>query len=188
MVTLYGRGPDETALRPFHGERVRVAHVVPGGLASCRNVSAMRNSSSTLRSGDPDHMPPDARAPAAREKHHHGGQTIAPYSGSIAGAPEATQLPALATERSPQPVHHEQRRSAGHEPERPKRCSGKVLGLIRLPSVPFLGAFSVGALPSPDSYQPVDESGRKMMGLGEATIVYPTRAPQSVRHPAVRCD
>jgi hypothetical protein len=26
----------------------------------------------------------------------------------------------------------------------PKRCSGKVLGLIRLPSVPFLGAFSVG--------------------------------------------
>ena len=26
----------------------------------------------------------------------------------------------------------------------PKRCSGKVLGLIRLPSVPFLGALSVG--------------------------------------------
>ena len=26
----------------------------------------------------------------------------------------------------------------------PKRCSGKVLGLIRFPSVPFLGAFSVG--------------------------------------------
>jgi hypothetical protein len=26
----------------------------------------------------------------------------------------------------------------------PNRCSGKVLGLIRLPSVPFLGAFSVG--------------------------------------------
>jgi hypothetical protein len=26
----------------------------------------------------------------------------------------------------------------------PNRCSGKVFGLVRLPSVPFLGAFSVG--------------------------------------------
>ena len=31
----------------------------------------------------------------------------------------------------------------------PKRCSGSVLGLIRLPSVPFLGAFSVGMATSP---------------------------------------
>jgi hypothetical protein len=42
----------------------------------------------------------------------------------------------------------------------PNRCSGKVLGLIRLPSVPFLGAFSVGIArkrprPAPSGGAPV---------------------------------
>ena len=65
---------------------------------------------------------------------------------ALGGAPEASQLPGLPAERGAQAIHDQERRPAlpRHEPSGPKRCSGKVLGLIRLPSVPFLGAFSVG--------------------------------------------
>ena len=75
-----------------------------------RWTCAMRNSSMSPLKGSA--MPLTCRRMLGHlrheQKHHHGGQTIAPYSGSIAGAPEATQLPALATERSPQPVDHNQ--------------------------------------------------------------------------------
>jgi hypothetical protein len=50
----------------------------------------------------------------------------------------ARELASLGHPRSDGPLDRGTNRSG------PKRCSGKVLGLIRLPSVPFLGAFSVG--------------------------------------------
>ena len=45
--------------------------------------------------------------------------------------------------RKPSTTSSESRVSRDTNRSGPKRCSGKVLGLIRLPSVPFLGAFSV---------------------------------------------
>jgi hypothetical protein len=65
--------------------------------------------------------------------------------GPIGGALEGTQLAGLAAERGTEAINDHERRSPDRGTNRsgPKGCSGKVLGLIRLPSVPLLGALSV---------------------------------------------
>ena len=53
------------------------------------------------------------------QEHHHRGQTLSAAPGPVGRTPEASQLPALATERSSQAIDDQERRSAlpRHEPE-----------------------------------------------------------------------
>ena len=97
--------------------------------------------------GRPRHVEPLAQLHLRHEQEHHdGGQTLSAAPGAIGRTPEPSELSGLPAERGAQAVHHQERGPLGRGTNRsgPKRCSGKVLGLIRLPSVPFLGAFSVG--------------------------------------------
>jgi hypothetical protein len=62
----------------------------------------------------------------------------------ICRTPETSKLAVLYEARNPSTTSSEGALCRSTNRSGPKRCSGKVLGLIRLPSVPFLGAFSVG--------------------------------------------
>ena len=73
----------------------------------------------------------------------------------------------------------------------PKRCAGNALGLIRLPSVPFLGAFSVGIArkrprPAPDHRTLVKRANDlRRFGVNQArSVELPVRVVLIV--PAVR--
>jgi hypothetical protein len=58
--------------------------------------------------------------------------------------PRSSPVLRLNDGRNPSTTRSDGPRGRGANRSGPKRFSGKVLGLMRLPSVPFLGAFSVG--------------------------------------------
>ena len=66
-------------------------------------------------------------------------------AGSVARRkPRSAPLFRLNEARKPSTTRSDGPPCRGTNRSGPKRCSGKVRGLIRLPSVPFFGAFSVG--------------------------------------------